>query len=528
MSCPDTRTWNLLSMDLLDEDRAASLRRHSLECERCRTARQEASREHADLLDALEAFGRDHDQRRQELMAMLPEPAASAEGGSHAGPGRAWIGGIAMTLRRHKARWAAVALAPAAGILLVFLLMAGEKNAFADVLREMRQARTMTCDFVTTITVLEGRLPEELAKEPMRGTMSMYSDGDTRALLCAYEQWGRKMRFLLLGDRGYVWDGETARVIQSGEKSEHWATEDWLGRLLEVSESPDRELGEQVIEGRRTVGFEIAGWKLGYGARPMKGSAAPADSDLRLRVWVDVERNLPIRMEVEQGMVMPDVTATMHIRWDHMKWDVALDAEDFRPPAEEDIAKEAPIQLPAVDEGAFVEGMRAWLELKDKARGGVDAMKKKAQEKGEEVPAEVRVLFDRAALDAGYPERLDMSWLSGTFGARAALGKLAETLSALKPIPKDVDEAERVRLRTARAMESGMATGRASAEASVKAMAVAAFYQKLANGGRHPEYFGATVRPGDSQGVLLRWKLDDGGYRVIYGDLRAETVGGVD
>ncbi len=39
-----------------------------------------------------------------------------------------------------------------------------------------------------------------------------------------------------------------------------------------------------------------------------------------------------------------------------------------------------------------------------------------------------------------------------------------------------------------------------------------------------PAYYGQTVGPKDKDKVLLRWKLDDGRYEVIFGDLRAETV----
>ena len=37
-------------------------------------------------------------------------------------------------------------------------------------------------------------------------------------------------------------------------------------------------------------------------------------------------------------------------------------------------------------------------------------------------------------------------------------------------------------------------------------------------------YNGNTVGPKDKDKVLLRWKLDDGRYQVIFGDLRSETV----
>ena len=94
----------------------------------------------------------------------------------------------------------------------------------------------------------------------------------------------------------------------------------------------------------------------------------------------------------------------------------------------------------------------------------------------------------------------------------------------MKPIPDALDEEERAKRVTARAKESAMAAGQVAIEASLKATAVATFYQRLANEERDPEYFGATVKPGDSAAILLKWRRDDGRYRVIYGDLRAETA----
>ena len=37
-------------------------------------------------------------------------------------------------------------------------------------------------------------------------------------------------------------------------------------------------------------------------------------------------------------------------------------------------------------------------------------------------------------------------------------------------------------------------------------------------------YHGKTVGPKDAERILLRWKLDDGRYQVIFGDLRDEIV----
>ena len=51
-----------------------------------------------------------------------------------------------------------------------------------------------------------------------------------------------------------------------------------------------------------------------------------------------------------------------------------------------------------------------------------------------------------------------------------------------------------------------------------------AFYVSLEKDGRDVAYFGDRVTPKDFDQVLLRWRLADGKYRVVYGDLRAETL----
>lgn len=55
--------------------------------------------------------------------------------------------------------------------------------------------------------------------------------------------------------------------------------------------------------------------------------------------------------------------------------------------------------------------------------------------------------------------------------------------------------------------------------------AVCGFYGKLVQEDRNVLYLGDRVKPGDSARVLMRWKIDEDHYRVIFGDLRIETVG---
>ena len=50
------------------------------------------------------------------------------------------------------------------------------------------------------------------------------------------------------------------------------------------------------------------------------------------------------------------------------------------------------------------------------------------------------------------------------------------------------------------------------------------FYMTLVQDKKEPVYYGESVGPGDSDKVLLRWKLEGDLYSVVYGDLRTEDV----
>jgi hypothetical protein len=52
----------------------------------------------------------------------------------------------------------------------------------------------------------------------------------------------------------------------------------------------------------------------------------------------------------------------------------------------------------------------------------------------------------------------------------------------------------------------------------------AQYFGRLQTQSKEPVYSGATVTAADVDKVLLRWKLDDDRYRVIFGDLRIEDV----
>ena len=50
------------------------------------------------------------------------------------------------------------------------------------------------------------------------------------------------------------------------------------------------------------------------------------------------------------------------------------------------------------------------------------------------------------------------------------------------------------------------------------------FYTQHENEGNTPAYYGEDVKAGDANAVLMRWKVTDNTYRVIFGDLSVENV----
>ena len=60
---------------------------------------------------------------------------------------------------------------------------------------------------------------------------------------------------------------------------------------------------------------------------------------------------------------------------------------------------------------------------------------------------------------------------------------------------------------------------------ALKVQGAGMFYANLSNKqNKDTAYYGDKVSPGDADNVLMRWKLSGNDYRVIFGDLKAETV----
>jgi len=194
--------------------------------------------------------------------------------------------------------------------------------------------------------------------------------------------------------------------------------------------------------------------------------------DVKIRLWVDVETWLPMRQEldvkVNEQMQMQGVV------YDY-QWDIQVDASEFEPIIPEDFTAFPTdgMKMPSISEEAAIEGLRLFAEFAGK-----------------------------------YPENLNMMTVM------QELGKLKDSQSpAAEQFRQELEQAESEEEKMAKIMDMFQPV-----------QSLAMFYMTLVQDKNEPAYYGGSVSPEDTDAVLMRWKISDNEYRVIYGDLSAEDV----
>jgi hypothetical protein len=217
--------------------------------------------------------------------------------------------------------------------------------------------------------------------------------------------------------------------------------------------------------GRQTVdGVDALGYEIGG---EMLGLGFR--EGVRSELWVNAKTHLPVRYVAEIPMpgMADGKSGLLQMVFDQFEWDTPLDPKRFVPDIPADYTR-VDARMPAPDEAALIKGLGNYAELTGK-----------------------------------YPPALNLSI-----------------------IVTDLSPAIGARIGTAAARGEKVPDQKEMTQKGVEIGSGIAFYLKLARDGRSPEYFGKTVSPGQKEAVLVRWKTQDGQWRVIYGDLRAETQPG--
>lgn len=151
---------------------------------------------------------------------------------------------------------------------------------------------------------------------------------------------------------------------------------------------------------------------------------------------------------------------TLSMIYDQFEWDTPLDAKLFEPDIPPNYTR-LDTAMPAMDENTLINGLSQFAHKTGK-----------------------------------YPTEMNMGRIVGELILAAAKGAITG---------KEPDN-------------------QAEAQQALEIGGACVFYMQLQAEGRSAEYHGKTVKPGQANAVLVRWRLPDGQWRVVYGDLRVETV----
>ena len=181
------------------------------------------------------------------------------------------------------------------------------------------------------------------------------------------------------------------------------------------------------------------------------------------RLWVAVDTDLPILIELEGTSAAGAVQISMTI--DSFDWNPGLQAEDFVPVIPSDYTLMAKVDLSGNVE-AVIKGIRGFAEI----------------------------------TDGKYPTNLD-----------------------LMTTAKEIKEAFIVmRQKQGKSLEEQPTKEEMENILSIQGACM--FYGNLVKEDKDVAYYGDTVSAQDVEKVLLRWKISDQQYRVIFGDLSTLDV----
>jgi len=348
--------------------------------------------------------------------------------------------------------------------------------ALADVLQRIEQVQAYMYRMKMTVTgtVMPG-MPAVEKEIEATGTMSN-EYGMKMEMTTVDANSGQKMI-----QQMYMIPNDKVMVMVMPEQKKYIRmefTEDLLARMKKQNNDPREmvkqimgcnytELGRSKIDGIEVQGFETTD------PRVMAGMA----QHVKLTLWVDAATWLPVRQEID---IQVNEQMQMHgIVYDY-QWNIQASPDAFKPVIPEDFTAfpAGGMKMPEMNEEAAIEGLRMFAELTGK-----------------------------------YPKTLNLLTLMQEL-SQELVGKLKDSQSpaseqlrqAFKE-PQPEDEKAKKLVDMMKPVQS-----------------IGMFYMTLVQDKKEPAYYGEKISPGNVGLMLLRWKISDNQYRVIFGDLTAADV----
>ena len=192
-------------------------------------------------------------------------------------------------------------------------------------------------------------------------------------------------------------------------------------------------------------------------------------SKVDIKLWIDVKTNLPVQMEMnlqKNEQTGYNISGIIH----NFEWNIPVKASDFEPIIPQDYKIISAPQVPSFTEETAIKGLKLFRDLTGK-----------------------------------FPEKLNPETL------QPLVVKLKEAQDKLQNQSDNPQEEENYK-------------NLKSMDISMTVQGLAAFYIFLNQDKKDPAYYGNIVTPQDFDQVLMRWKVSDTEYRVIFGRLNVMTV----
>jgi hypothetical protein len=364
----------------------------------------------------------------------------------------------------------AAAVIIACVIALSFWKTTGSGIALADVLARVEQAKAFRYRYRVT--------GEDPNKETRRTclisqeygskttTEELDPNGGWRTVGESYLSPDRKTAIRILHkQKRYTrieWDDVTA------ERMYMMSVNDPRTFLKRILACKYESMGRSTIDGIEVEGFQTTDpnfYRFGIGNQGA-GLIGDVNQISVRKVWVDTKTRLPVRCDSTEAQKVEELGMY------DFQWDVAVDAADFKPVIPDDYTGTVVKNPGHMTEETAMRGLKIWVEVLGK-----------------------------------YPETITLFNITDL---RSALEK-SETPAAM-------------RLKEETKGLTGDEIANKLADFLMPVHGLARFYVLLGRDKKDPAYYGKVVTPKDADRVLLRWKLSDSEYRVIFGDLHAETV----
>ena len=245
----------------------------------------------------------------------------------------------------------------AAAVIIIAVLIGinqfgGSGVAWGDVVKNVEQVQTFTCRLWTKMTCDTDKGSDQEAdiivydSSQYGSRIDAYVDG--KVISRIYGLPGQNTCVMIMPEaKKYTrmsFTDEQYRQMQAREKSPR----EFIKLFLAIEHS---SLGRDTIDGVEVEGIEVDSPKVGGG---MFESAVG-------RLWVDVETEFPVRMEIE-GISASGKTKMVV---DEFQWDVELEPSMFEPNIPADYTLLAEVKMPSPDEGQMIKGLRIFSELSD-------------------------------------------------------------------------------------------------------------------------------------------------------------------